>query len=1130
VKAPAPRLRPATALKYTLLPGIIPWLKDVVFSGFSTLTLYVAMIYVMLRLIPKGHAVLRPNAQGRYSLRQVIAVAYSNLNFQWRYLDQILMFFVVLTGIVLSWFFLLALVAYLLVNPALAAGGPLSFFVTQHPEKDIAFMMMDRMLGIPGIFNSDIITNTAKFGPSPSPFQQGMLALFSFYSYGMLIIALVFMLYFIFNVVLESAMTGKPFGKHFENVFIPLRLVAAFGLLIPLSSFHGLNSAQTLTLYIGKMGSSMATNAWTVYNQQIDNPMGLSNFELVSRPTAPPVDDLVKTLYLARTCAYLEERPQILKNIMQIRSGTPPRPTANLDTITPAEAQALEKYYINPYIIRGSSARSLVEGGGEYNDDNLADDNMFVISREFDYDVTNAFNAALANSENKDIKIILGRKATQSEMGTYPADIVPVCGEVVVPVNGTDRVSKIVAEGHFYAVLNLLYGIERKRNVQGGTLVSSEINDLNEVTAWKMYQNKSEEGQKFAASEPSRTSQDNDDNREVCLRSTYDGLFRSLEVDLNRNNFFDTSFDTQIGPNGQLVEGDLIGPCHTPYANTSFYQKLIDEYQIIFTHASMAAYEYLTSYAEEQYARDCNFECQNDHETCTRMKALCQKKSTSFPAHAQVYPIFYEDLGEPNPLARDANSKDELLRYGWAGAGIWYKSISEFNGLLMSATQAVPVVSKLPMAIERVISTSEATKTDIESGGFCERIRPSTSGSAAQGQATTLAADSSKAQIYYDLCKNVIDNKNVRATGSEQGELSNFVLMVIDQLFGTKYLFSFRDNAGVHPIAQLSALGRALIDKAIRNLSIAMGGAAFGGLFSLFGITNDMKDLAGAGSGVQQLSKALTTFAMIGLSAGVLLHYVLPFLPFMYFFFAAGRWVKTIFEALCGMPLWALAHLSMEGQGFAGKAASGGYFLLLEIFLRPIITVFCLIAAMSTFGAMAYVLNMMWGVVTANLVGFDPAMKMSNNPTDFMYYRSRLDQFFFTITYVIIMYMMAVSSFKLIDIIPDNIMRWLSDTKTFGGSDNADDLVDNSTNMVAIPTYMYSQRIMGAASDVVFSTTNAPGSLAAALSQQGGRQQGQGGAPTPPQGPATPPPAQGPSTGQQPGGPQGPQTPSGGQG
>jgi len=60
------------------------------------------------------------------------------------------------------------------------------------------------------------------------------------------------------------------------------------------------------------------------------------------------------------------------------------------------------------------------------------------------------------------------------------------------------------------------------------------------------------------------------------------------------------------------------------------------------------------------------------------------------------------------------------------------------------------------------------------------------------------------------------------------------------------------------------------------------------------------------GEGLTSMGKMFSGFAGVGLLIGFVLFYVLPFLPFLYFFFAVGNWVKGIFEAIVAMPLWAV--------------------------------------------------------------------------------------------------------------------------------------------------------------------------------------------------------------------------------
>jgi conjugal transfer/type IV secretion protein DotA/TraY len=207
----------------------------------------------------------------------------------------------------------------------------------------------------------------------------------------------------------------------------------------------------------------------------------------------------------------------------------------------------------------------------------------------------------------------------------------------------------------------------------------------------------------------------------------------------------------------------------------------------------------------------------------------------------------------------------------------------------------------------------------------------------------------------------------------------------------------------------------------------------------------------------------LSSISFLTLTAGVVLYYILPFLPFLYFFFAVGTWVMSIFEAMVGVPLWALAHLRIDGEGLPGDAASGGYFLIFEIFLRPILSVFGLIAALIIFTAQVRVLNVIWDVVLGNLTGSGTSLFMLTGAVQEP--RNELDTFFYTLLYIAIIYMMATASFKLIDKIPDNILRFMgTGTSTF--SDINQDPTEGLTKYVGQGGITFGREITGAATDV----------------------------------------------------------------
>ncbi|MBI1326497.1 MAG: DotA/TraY family protein [Alphaproteobacteria bacterium] len=366
--------------------------------------------------------------------------------------------------------------------------------------------------------------------------------------------------------------------------------------------------------------------------------------------------------------------------------------------------------------------------------------------------------------------------------------------------------------------------------------------------------------------------------------------------------------------------------------------------------------------------------------------------------------------------------EEEIIKKGWGGAGIWYHKIAQVNGDLINISFKVPQPRKTPELMTRVALARQAT--DHITGGS-ERFRVDNLEGAQLEEANLTSAERNIAHSLYEAHKylftdSLLDRFNL--TGNPFMDLFNLVI-------GTQGLKSLQENRDVHPLAQLSAMGRSLIDKAVFNVigSVALG---FGGGF-LIGQEN-----AALGEAVAGVSGALMTLAMLGIGVGFLLFYIIPFLPFIYFFFAVGTWVSTVFEAMVAIPLWAIAHLRIDGNGLSGQAAANGYFMLLEIFLRPIIVVMGLVASMAIFSAMAVMFNDLFSDVTRNLSGFPVGYApecISGTLADYGSMRSSADAFFFLLIYAFVLYMMAMSAFKLIDLMPDTIMRWLgTQVRSFG--------------------------------------------------------------------------------------------------
>ena len=394
----------------------------------------------------------------------------------------------------------------------------------------------------------------------------------------------------------------------------------------------------------------------------------------------------------------------------------------------------------------------------------------------------------------------------------------------------------------------------------------------------------------------------------------------------------------------------------------------------------------------------------------------------------------------------------ELRQRGWAAAALWYNKIADLNGLIVSAVNNVPQPYKYPQVMEYVAAQH---KTNDSNASHEDRFNPRLQ----NGKLVDFprAGDNYLAAVMYNsysFWDKASVNETVRT--SEKGHA---VIDIINTLMGTQGLFDMSYNGGnqnVHPLAKLSSLGKGMVDAAVNNI---FGGVVGQGLGAILGdnFFGKLAETAGAFS---------FRMAMVGLSIGFILYYVLPILPFLYFFFAFGGWIKSIFEAVVAMPLWAIAHIRIDGQGLPGPLATNGYFLLFEILLRPTLIIVGLLSSILLFSALVYELSFIFTFLTFTAGGLGEEDALTFTGVTFIggtsvmdYWRGPVDTFFHTAIFTIIVYMLALSSFKLIDAIPNNIMRWMGVTvSTF--QETAGDPAKEITGKMFRSTQMANAQVM----------------------------------------------------------------------
>ncbi len=878
-------------LKFTFLPGFVPRLKTLFASGFQYVPYFIALVYGAVRLLPENHPYLQGENIGKYGLRHVVAAAANNLEFSRNRIDQVILFFTILVGLVIVMIQLFLLVFAIISQPALAA-MPTNFagFFLQATEQDLAYMMLDLVFGVPDVFNSCVAQGTgcldgegrpinAAFSNNwglqsagiPFPVHQGLHRLFTIYSLGLLVVAVFISLYFMVTVIAETAQSGTPFGKRFNKVWAPIRIVVAFGLLIPIGV--GMNASQYIVLYAAKFGTGFANQGWQIFNSNLIQLHGIATVELVAQPNIPEVGALLQFLFTAKTCAEVE-------NITYGETGREP---------------------IQPYLVRGqlSGRRNLLVGPGTNYQEMIgwASGDMQVVMR---------FGRAEIDTNAK-----------------YAGSVAPTCGELVIPFTDPRTAGEpavlAMQQYYWYIIREIWYQVLPG---QGGF-----INGLGGINYPNNYMRK-----------------------------------------------WMTSVRGAHNPNAPTAEA----PYRT--ALLEFYQDDV--------RAAMAN-----------------------------------------PGATGISGV----IGGTGAIELMQTSgrwrmNSYIMDKGWGCAACIYNRIAEMNGALTTAILNIPMPTRYPFIMEEVY---EQKRKQDEAVTFSDRFKPEISKGAIKFSSGEDGRQKANAMWHaFDFWQ-----QGGGVSSPHSAPTGNAIIDTINALMGTEGLFNMRQNATVHPIAQLSGAGRALVEAAVRNLSYAAIGAGSGMGLKFLG-EDFFAQSASSASGF------LITFAMISLTAGFILFYVIPFLPFIYFFFAFGGWVKGIFEAMVGAPLWALAHIRIDGNGLSGQAALSGYFLIFEVFLRPILMVFGLIASISIFSALVKVLNQIFTLVVVNLMGFDvnAEFTLANGlgTSNLNVMRSAIDEFFFTVVYVLIVYMMGMSSFKLVDLIPNNILRWMGQTVASFG-DQKDD-------------------------------------------------------------------------------------------
>lgn len=231
----------------------------------------VASVFSIYKLIPKDYPGLR-DQETRLSFGHILRTGWSNIRFTREGAPQAIIFFAVVGVMVISTFAVISTFLSLFIGHAHAQAS-----MFQPESSDLGQAWLDYLFNNPTggtVFatHSDTYSgdNTVALA---DPFQgghilqQALMTALGFYSDAILVVAAIILFYHLASMVVETAHHGVPMGKRASQIWAPIRLVFAIGLLVPVNG--GLSCGQYIVVKMAELGGGMASQAWDLFLTQM---------------------------------------------------------------------------------------------------------------------------------------------------------------------------------------------------------------------------------------------------------------------------------------------------------------------------------------------------------------------------------------------------------------------------------------------------------------------------------------------------------------------------------------------------------------------------------------------------------------------------------------------------------------------------------------------------------------------------------------------------------------------------------------------------------------------------------------------------------------------------------------------
>jgi conjugal transfer/type IV secretion protein DotA/TraY len=358
-------------------------------------------------------------------------------------------------------------------------------------------------------------------------------------------------------------------------------------------------------------------------------------------------------------------------------------------------------------------------------------------------------------------------------------------------------------------------------------------------------------------------------------------------------------------------------------------------------------------------------------------------------------------------------TQQQMENLGWAGAGAYFWKIAQMNGANLSMLSVTPTV-----------------------------VRPSFSGAGPSIDSDILPAMTASAKFMAEVQANAETNDSTTEPSglSDEAASSNNALMswIISKLSLNQQLLNGLDQALTpygsrdavqgatdavwqDPFNNLTTLGAKMVGASTGALALvgALNSSNARGLWAkLVRAVDPAVDAASATAKVVDtgvMGNFIFVLCMALLVPGLVLAFALPMIPLTMWIAGVASWFILVIEAMIAVPLWMLAHMTYQGEGFHGRAQYG-YSLMFNVLFRPVLMEFGLVMGYWIFTVMTFLTFLLvnlaadfvlqQGTVFTNLLGVIVLLNIL----------------------VVIESTWAVMAFKMIGQIPYQVIKWVGFT------------------------------------------------------------------------------------------------------